>query len=1833
MRSRLSVRRPHIRTQVTNRRKNLGRAARSQYNQFRQWLQTAVLPDPVSEKRALIFAALALPETETVQVSKSSKKSDKKKSKKDNAKQEEAVRIAEQKKAAEREARRVEAEAKKRAAEEEEHRRWKAEQEKIEIENAKKEEEVKQLKAQQKKANKSKKSAQPAVEEEVIVKKVEQPQPNQLKKTRRNPTRKTRRTANLKKSAPAPVEEPKQVEPAPEPVVVEEVAQVAEPVAEKVSPVLNETQKSSKKDKKKSESEAQSSTKPTADDLGFLDFVTPKNEEPETQIVVETAQTAPGNKNKNKKNKKNSESDKTSGIPPVEQLGDPNFKSEFITDDHVVVNLEPIPLPKTIDVGLLEEPLSNNEPAGKKNKKNKKNSESESQSSTKPIADDLGFLDFVTPKKDVEEIIEAPKIETPVESAPTPAASKKNKKNKKNSESENVTSPISAKPTADNLDFLDFVTPKKETSEEPLQKAEPVQPPKLEDVDIQELVGKSAPEESADNKKSKKNKKNKKNSESESSPVITSEKPTAENLDFLDFVTPKKETSEEPLQKAEPVQPPKLEDVDIQELVGKSAPEESADNKKSKKNKKNKKNSESENTPSPTSANPTAENLDFLDFVTPKKETVEEVVEAPKIETPVESAPTPAASKKNKKNKKNSESETAPIVVSEKPIADDLGFLDFVTAKKEKSVEAEIPAKSEQQEAPASGKKNKKNKKSSESESSPVPAVETSAPVSSKKNKKNSESDKTAGIPPVEQLGDPNFKSELISEDHVVENLEPIKPPTSINARDVLARPHETHSKKNKKNKHKKHADNSVSPQQTEEDLAFLEFLAAGDKKAAESSNAFPSTEEEKEFVKNVQKQMENTYQFAEPVQPPKVDNIDIQELIGSKPKKSQNKKKNAEAEVPLNTQYWTKPADDDLDLEEYSNQNKKTKVSQKPTADTMDFLDFVTAKPEKVVEAAPEPVQEQPKPASNKPTADTMDFLDFVTAKPEKVEEEPVVAAPTHVEPTQEDLVVDDEQLGWEMVEPSDDEIETNYVIVDSHENSSGDEHEEETQVLDISEQVLENSQVEEVSQVLDRGSEISAKLDDSEVFEEVDIDLGTSDVVSFDKTEEPLLEQVSEIFESTEENSIETTPGLAFDSSEDCESVIECSAASETVTTKDTENISEITPEASVFVAESVLEDVANIPTDSQKAEEASDTIISNIQNTPEIIEESESVMDSEDTTNSDLIGASVSENNFFETAPISEEPRVTEESIPVDSAIIEESVSISIIEQVPETSVVSEFDSTFEEVSKHVQESSDIFEESAPESSPESLFETSTTSEPITESSGDSESILESEVSIDSHNFMEFESIQGIPMNTGIIPEITLEPPTPIDSALLDDESQSSDDFYVGTSEISIETETFVNPDSDSETSTIIENPKRKCSYSNGSIHAEVSPRSAAPPLTIESQFDVVGNVVESVVESVDNLIGILGAAKKNEAPTAAGNKKNKNKKNKNKKNSESEAAPAVAEAQTTQEVVEEVFEKKIVAPSTEEKKETTSKNKKNKKKGSGNSESKEVVIPAAETTTEGTFVEIPSNEPIVNGTGSPSSDKENATANQTVISDTTNEASVGATGGNSKKNKKNKNKKNKNSNSISLQEDDYDNLADAEVQAITGGSDSPPLQVHEVTSTLNGGVEQTTTTIQVTQALGDSKVSPTQFQKNVESLVQATLAKQEFVKIDPTVKLQIDAQLIRLAEKKAPAVVMEHKNYIKPLPLELHISRPSTPSRDRLYKLLPKDILFCAGLIDTYGEDYAAMVNDSRNVFKENSRALQRKIRIFKDSPHFQTYLRAKEENRPLEDVIANEAIAH
>ncbi|EJW84180.1 hypothetical protein WUBG_04911 [Wuchereria bancrofti] len=69
----------------------------------------------------------------------------------------------------------------------------------------------------------------------------------------------------------------------------------------------------------------------------------------------------------------------------------------------------------------------------------------------------------------------------------------------------------------------------------------------------------------------------------------------------------------------------------------------------------------------------------------------------------------------------------------------------------------------------------------------------------------------------------------------------------------------------------------------------------------------------------------------------------------------------------------------------------------------------------------------------------------------------------------------------------------------------------------------------------------------------------------------------------------------------------------------------------------------------------------------------------------------------------------------------------------------------------------------------------------------------------------------------------------------------------------------------------------------------------------------------------------------------------------------------------------------------------------------------------------------------------------------------------------------------------------------------------------------------------------------------------------------------------------------------------------------PVRDRICKLLPRDIQFCVHMIEKHGENYEAMEKDQGNIFRDSAKGIARKIRIFKESPQYEAYLKKKTES--------------
>jgi hypothetical protein len=131
--------------------------------------------------------------------------------------------------------------------------------------------------------------------------------------------------------------------------------------------------------------------------------------------------------------------------------------------------------------------------------------------------------------------------------------------------------------------------------------------------------------------------------------------------------------------------------------------------------------------------------------------------------------------------------------------------------------------------------------------------------------------------------------------------------------------------------------------------------------------------------------------------------------------------------------------------------------------------------------------------------------------------------------------------------------------------------------------------------------------------------------------------------------------------------------------------------------------------------------------------------------------------------------------------------------------------------------------------------------------------------------------------------------------------------------------------------------------------------------------------------------------------------------------------------------------------------------------------------------------------------------------------------------------------------------------------------------------------------------------------TKFAHNVLEFVNHAQKKLEEV----CTKNNTESNFLWQEEKKVAAVANERKTSatqpIKPVELP---KREPRKTRERVYKLLPKDIEFCTYMMETYQDNYEGMSKDAKNIFSDDAKALARKIRIFRESPHYQEYLASK-----------------
>ncbi|CEF65372.1 Ribosome biogenesis protein Nop16 family-containing protein [Strongyloides ratti] len=80
--------------------------------------------------------------------------------------------------------------------------------------------------------------------------------------------------------------------------------------------------------------------------------------------------------------------------------------------------------------------------------------------------------------------------------------------------------------------------------------------------------------------------------------------------------------------------------------------------------------------------------------------------------------------------------------------------------------------------------------------------------------------------------------------------------------------------------------------------------------------------------------------------------------------------------------------------------------------------------------------------------------------------------------------------------------------------------------------------------------------------------------------------------------------------------------------------------------------------------------------------------------------------------------------------------------------------------------------------------------------------------------------------------------------------------------------------------------------------------------------------------------------------------------------------------------------------------------------------------------------------------------------------------------------------------------------------------------------------------------------------------------------------------------------------------------------STTRQDGRHKLAPRDIRFCADMLDKYGEDFNAISESEDNVFMDTPRGIEKRIELFKESPEYELYKKAKKEGRSFESMLVS-----
>ncbi|VDK48686.1 unnamed protein product, partial [Anisakis simplex] len=144
--------------------------------------------------------------------------------------------------------------------------------------------------------------------------------------------------------------------------------------------------------------------------------------------------------------------------------------------------------------------------------------------------------------------------------------------------------------------------------------------------------------------------------------------------------------------------------------------------------------------------------------------------------------------------------------------------------------------------------------------------------------------------------------------------------------------------------------------------------------------------------------------------------------------------------------------------------------------------------------------------------------------------------------------------------------------------------------------------------------------------------------------------------------------------------------------------------------------------------------------------------------------------------------------------------------------------------------------------------------------------------------------------------------------------------------------------------------------------------------------------------------------------------------------------------------------------------------------------------------------------------------------------------------------------------------------------------------------------------------------DSAVSPEQFAANVAKLAEEHPELMKSANLEQlgegvTGKLTVTTYTTTTTAPQEAVKVAKRDPVVLPVEREQR-AEMLRQKRERVYKLLPRDIEFCTRMIETYGDDYEAMVNDAANIYRDTAKSIQRKIRVFRKSPQFEVYLKSK-----------------